>query len=113
MFLAWLFSRFHGLFRPVRTQLSHHRNSAFHTFLLIGDLLLLIALWHTGYVLKYHQQYTLWLAGGAATFGVLFVFTMMSMLMNGHWRYHDPWLVYTTGLMLVSSILCVVSAFEP
>jgi len=111
MFWVWLFSRFHGLFRPVRIQLYYHRIAAFHTLLLSGDLLVVVALWYTGHLLEYRQEYALWLAGGTATLGMLFVFTMVSALMNGYWRHRDPWLTYTTGLMFVFSIVCVMSAF--
>ncbi len=113
MFWIWIFSGFHGIFGSVRIQLYYHRITAFHALLLSGDLLVVVALWCTGHLLEYRQEYALWLAGGTATLGMLFVFTMVSALMNGYWRHRDPWLVYTTGLMFVFSIMYVIIAFAP
>jgi hypothetical protein len=108
----WIFSGSHRLFRVVRMQLYHHHIRAFHALLVSGDLLVLVALWYTRQVLVDPHQYALWLAGGAATCGMLSIFTIMSAWINGYWHHRDPWLAYTTGLMFVFSIVSIMSAFQ-
>lgn len=106
----WFFSLWSKLFKPLRMHLCRHRVRAFRVLLFGGNLLLLLVLWGFQPVFQHYREYYVWLAGLSATLGLLFVFTIVSALINGYRRYHDSWLGLATGLMFVLSFALAVAA---
>ena len=112
MFWEWFADLCYEPLRPLAAYLRGHPGGAFRALLFSGNLLLLALLWYTQSVFQHYQQYYAWMAGLAATLGMLFVFTILSAQIKGYRRYRDPWLGLATGVMLLLSALLGMAALS-
>lgn len=106
MFWDGLFSIGTKLTRPVRTGIRLHMPLTFRVLLFGGDVLILMVLLYIQQNVSYRHAYDLWLAGLAATLGILFLFAMGSACVHGYHPYKDRWVGLASTLMFA---LCLVS----
>jgi hypothetical protein len=96
----------------VRRHLHPGTNGAFRTLLFAGDLLMLLLFWLI-WSLQLHSPalhgYNLWIAGLAATLGLLYVCALGSARLNGYGRNQDPWLRIAATIMFVLCFVAVIS----
>lgn len=97
MFWIWFVSRCtQGVTQPMR-YLRHHLLFSLQVLFVFLHFLLLIQLWDM-LVMHRAYQYGAWLAGGIATFSLLFGCTIVTNMMHG---YHtDFWLRLYAGTLL-------------
>ncbi len=106
----WFFTLCSKPFKPLKMGLRRHRVTTFRALLFGGDLLLLTILLGFQQAFQQHREYYAWLAGFAATLGILFILTILSALINGYRRYRDPWLGFATSIMVILSVVLAVTA---
>ena len=110
MFWDWLFSIGSELTRPVRTGIRLHMPFAFRTLLFSGDFLFLMAFWYIQQHLPYPHIYDIWLAGFAATLGILLLFAMGSVRLHGYRLHADRWVGLASTLMFALCLVSVISS---
>jgi hypothetical protein len=110
MFWTWFFSIGSELTRPVRTSVHLHIPLAFRILLFSGDFLVLMVFWYIQQNLPYRQIYDIWLAGFAATLGILLLFTMGSARIHGYRLHSDPWIGLASALMFALGLVSVINS---
>ena len=114
MYWQWFFELSGKPFRPLSTYLRRHPGGAFRGLLFGGIVLILAVLLFLQHVFQHAWGYYAWLAGFAATLGMLFIFTILSVQVNGYRRYRDSWLGLATGIMFVlSAALAIAALYHP
>jgi hypothetical protein len=111
MFWTWLFLRRGELSEQTRTGFHLHVNSAFRMLLIGGNILVLAILWYIQQNIPHHQVYDLWLAGFAATIGMLLICTIGSAHINGYRYCLDFWMKLATAFMFVLCFVAVINVF--
>jgi hypothetical protein len=99
------------LFASVRMFLHRHPRAALEAFLVNGSLLLMALLLFFLPFFQRSQHAYLWLAGLAATLGILLLCTAASGRINGYHFLHDFWMKLAMGMMLTLSALLVIAAY--
>ncbi len=82
-------------------RLQSHYTSIFRELLIGGILFLLVGLMIFQPIFQQHREYYLSLAGCAAILGTSFIFTIVSVRINGYRRYKDTLLGFVTGVMFL------------
>ena len=106
----WFFTLCSKPFKPLSVVLGHHRTVTLRALLFGGDLLILAILLGFHQTFQHHREYYAWLAGFAATLGMLFILTILSALINGYRRYRDLWMGLAASIMFILSIALALTA---